>query len=132
MGSEGSGSDLLDGMLARKTGPTIYGAIIDPLCDKLFFFVNYEYWPQKNTTALQLSTMPTELERAALARLPAPESIGAVYMLYAFESQADRLGVMPDEIVVLFDSVFRLDALQRGNDRGGHGSAWYTLIKREA
>ncbi|MCL5774736.1 MAG: CDP-alcohol phosphatidyltransferase family protein [Patescibacteria group bacterium] len=32
-------SDLLDGMLARKTGPTIYGAIIDPLCDKLFFFV---------------------------------------------------------------------------------------------
>ena len=32
-------SDLLDGMLARKTGPTLYGAIIDPLCDKLFFFV---------------------------------------------------------------------------------------------
>lgn len=32
-------SDLLDGMLARKTGPTIYGAIIDPVCDKVFFLV---------------------------------------------------------------------------------------------
>lgn len=32
-------SDLLDGMLARKTGPTIYGAIIDPLCDKMFFIL---------------------------------------------------------------------------------------------
>ena len=56
----------------------------------------------------------------------------AIYMLYAFESQADRRGVMPDEIVMLFDPAFRLDALQRGSDRGGHGSAWYTLSKREA
>jgi len=32
-------SDLLDGMLARKTGPTIYGAIIDPVCDKMFFLI---------------------------------------------------------------------------------------------
>ena len=44
-------SDLLDGMLARKTGPTLYGAIIDPLCDKLFFFVCViAYMPMFNQT----------------------------------------------------------------------------------
>lgn len=32
-------SDLSDGMLARKTGPTVYGAILDPICDKFFFFL---------------------------------------------------------------------------------------------
>lgn len=32
-------SDLLDGMLARKTGPTLYGAILDPVCDKMFFLL---------------------------------------------------------------------------------------------
>ena len=55
----------------------------------------------------------------------------AIYMLYAFESQAVRPGVMPDEAVMLFDPAFRLDALQR-SERSGHRSAWYTLSKREA
>jgi hypothetical protein len=32
--------------------------------DKLFFFWNQEFWPQKTTNALQFSTMPTALERA--------------------------------------------------------------------
>ena len=56
---------------------------------------------------------------------------GAITMLYAFEPQADRRGVAPDEIAALFDPAYRLDALRRGSDRNGRGSAWYTLIKRE-
>ena len=32
--------------------------------EKLFFFWNQEFWPQKTTNALQNSTVPTELERA--------------------------------------------------------------------
>lgn len=32
--------------------------------EKLFFFWNHEYWPQKSTNALQYSTVPTDLERA--------------------------------------------------------------------
>jgi len=31
--------------------------------EKLFFFWNHEYWPNKTTSALQNSTLPTELER---------------------------------------------------------------------
>jgi hypothetical protein len=57
---------------------------------------------------------------------------GAIYMLYAFEPQADRRGVALDEIATLFDPAYRLDTLRRGSDRVGRGSAWYTLIKREA
>ena len=57
---------------------------------------------------------------------------GAIYMLYAFEPQADRRGVAPDEIAALFDPAYRLDGMRRGSDRNGRGSAWYTLIKREA
>jgi SAM-dependent methyltransferase len=57
---------------------------------------------------------------------------GAIYMLYAFEPQADRTGVALDEIAALFDAAYRLDAMRRGSDRNGRGSAWYTLIKREA
>jgi len=57
---------------------------------------------------------------------------GAVYMLYAFEPQADRRGVALDEIAALFDPAYRLDTLRRDSDRRGRGSAWYTLIKREA
>jgi hypothetical protein len=57
---------------------------------------------------------------------------GAIYMLYAFEPQADRTGVALDEIAALFDPAYRLDGLRRGSDRNGRGSAWYTLIKREA
>ena len=57
---------------------------------------------------------------------------GAIYMLYAFEPRANGLGVALDETAMLFDPAFRLDAMRRGSDRSGHGSAWYTLIKREA
>ncbi len=57
---------------------------------------------------------------------------GGIYMLYAFEPQADRLGVALDEIAALFDRAYRLDGMRRGADRGGRGSAWYTLIKRNA
>ena len=57
---------------------------------------------------------------------------GAIYMLYAFEPQADGRGVALDEIAALFDPAYRLDALRRGSDRNGRGSTWYTLLKREA
>jgi hypothetical protein len=57
---------------------------------------------------------------------------GAIYMLYAFEPQPDRAGVALDEIAVVFDPAYRLDGMRRGSDRNGRGSAWYTLIKREA
>jgi cyclopropane fatty-acyl-phospholipid synthase-like methyltransferase len=57
---------------------------------------------------------------------------GAIYMLYAFEPQPDRAGVSMDEIAALFDPTFRLDAMRRGSDRVGRGSAWYTLAKRAA
>lgn len=57
---------------------------------------------------------------------------GAIYMLYAFEPQADRAGVALDEIAALFDPAYRLDAMKSGSDRHGRRSAWYTLIKREA
>ncbi len=67
---------------------------------------------------------------------------GAIYMLYAFEPQADtygassrRAGVALDEIAALFDPAYRLDGMRRGSDRSGdrngRGSAWYTLIKRD-
>jgi cyclopropane fatty-acyl-phospholipid synthase-like methyltransferase len=57
---------------------------------------------------------------------------GAIYMLYAFEPQGDRAGVALDEIAALFDPAYRLDAMRKGSDGIGRGSAWYTLIKREA
>ncbi len=57
---------------------------------------------------------------------------GAIYMLYAFEPQADRAGVALDEIAALFDPAYRLEGMRRGGDRNGRGSAWYTLIKRDA
>jgi len=57
---------------------------------------------------------------------------GAIYMLYAFEPQPDRAGVALDEIAALFDPAYRLDGMRRSSDHGGRGSAWYTLIKREA
>jgi cyclopropane fatty-acyl-phospholipid synthase-like methyltransferase len=57
---------------------------------------------------------------------------GAVYMLYAFEPQSDGRGVGLDEIAALFDPAYRLETLRRGSDRAQRGSAWYTLVKREA
>ncbi len=65
---------------------------------------------------------------SALTELLKP---GAIYMLYAFEPQADRRGVALDEIAALFDPAYRLETLRRGSDRARRGSAWYTLIKRE-
>src|SRR5512139_2046316 len=50
---------------------------------------------------------------------------GAIYMLYAFEPQADRQGVALDEIAALFDPAYRMDGMRRGQDGNGRGSAWY-------
>jgi cyclopropane fatty-acyl-phospholipid synthase-like methyltransferase len=57
---------------------------------------------------------------------------GGIYRLYAFEPQADRRGVALDEIAALFDPSYRLDGMRRGSDSSGRGSAWYTLVKRDA
>jgi len=57
---------------------------------------------------------------------------GAIYMLYAFEPQADRRGVALDEIAALFDQAYKLEGMRHGGDRNGRASAWYTLIKRTA
>ncbi len=57
---------------------------------------------------------------------------GAIYMLYAFEPQADRRGVALDEIAALFDRAYQLEAMRRGNDSSRQrASAWYTLVKRD-
>jgi SAM-dependent methyltransferase len=68
------------------------------------------------------------------------EHVGATYLRRACASllsslgtpQADRAGVALDEIAALFDPAYRLDGMRRGSDRHGRGSAWYTLIKRDA
>jgi cyclopropane fatty-acyl-phospholipid synthase-like methyltransferase len=75
--------------------------------------------------------LDAEARRRYASALTAVLKPGAIYMLYAFEPQADRRGVAPDEIAALFDPAYRLDTLRRGSDRHGRGSAWYTLIKRE-
>lgn len=31
-------SDMLDGYIARRTRPTSFGALLDPVCDRVFFF----------------------------------------------------------------------------------------------
>jgi hypothetical protein len=76
--------------------------------------------------------LSAEARRRYVSVLTAVLKPGAIYMLYAFELQADRRGVALDEIATLFDPAYRLDTLRRGSDRKGRGSAWYTLIKREA
>ncbi|HZO53899.1 MAG TPA: TonB-dependent receptor [Bryobacteraceae bacterium] len=45
-------------------GPVYIPKLLERSRDKLFFFWNHEYWPSKTTSAIQTSTMPTELERA--------------------------------------------------------------------
>jgi cyclopropane fatty-acyl-phospholipid synthase-like methyltransferase len=75
-------------------------------------------------------SLTTESRRRYVAALTAVLRPGAVYMLYAFEPQADRRGVALDEIAALFDRIYRLDELRHGTERGGRSSAWYTLIKR--
>jgi phosphatidylglycerophosphate synthase len=54
-------SDLLDGLLARKTGPTIYGAIIDPICDKMFFLVCVMAYRQAFNPTVFWALVPLEL-----------------------------------------------------------------------
>ena len=76
--------------------------------------------------------LKAEARQRYVSTLTAVLKPGAIYMLYAFEPQADRAGVALDEIAALFDPAFRLDGMRRGSDRNGRGSAWYTLIKREA
>ncbi len=72
-----------------------------------------------------------EARQRYVAALTAVLKPGAIYMLYAFEPQADRAGVALDEIAALFDQAYRLDGMRRGSDRHGRGSAWYTLVKRD-
>jgi cyclopropane fatty-acyl-phospholipid synthase-like methyltransferase len=76
--------------------------------------------------------LKAEARRRYVSALAGVLKPGAIYMLYAFEPQPDRAGVALDEIAALFDPAYRLDGMRRGSDRGGRGSAWYTLIKREA
>jgi cyclopropane fatty-acyl-phospholipid synthase-like methyltransferase len=81
--------------------------------------------------------LKAEARQRYVAALTGVLKPGAIYMLYAFEPQADRRGVALEEIAALFDPAYRLDAMRRGADRGGsdgigRGSAWYTLIKRDA
>ncbi|CAG0932271.1 cobalt-precorrin-6B (C15)-methyltransferase [Thermoflexales bacterium] len=71
-----------------------------------------------------------EARQRYVAALTAVLKPGAIYMLYAFEPQVDRVGVALDEIAALFDAAYRLDGMRRGEERHGRGSAWYTLIKR--
>jgi SAM-dependent methyltransferase len=73
-----------------------------------------------------------EARQRYVAALTAVLKPGALYMLYAFEPQADRAGVALDEIAALFDAAYRLDGMRRGSDRNGRGSAWYTLVKRDS
>jgi hypothetical protein len=44
-------------------GPAYVPGLFNRSRDKLFFFWNHEYWPNKTTSALQRITVPTELER---------------------------------------------------------------------
>jgi SAM-dependent methyltransferase len=75
--------------------------------------------------------LKAEARQRYVAALTGVLKPGAIYMLYAFEPQADRRGVALGEIAALFDLAFRLDTLRRGSDHRGRGSAWYTLTKRE-
>jgi ubiquinone/menaquinone biosynthesis C-methylase UbiE len=75
--------------------------------------------------------LKAEARQRYVAALTGVLKPGAMYMLYAFEPQADGRGVALDEIAALFDLAYRLDGMRQGSDRGGRGSAWYTLIKRD-
>jgi cyclopropane fatty-acyl-phospholipid synthase-like methyltransferase len=76
--------------------------------------------------------LKAEARQRYVAALTTALKPGAIYMLYAFEPQADRAGVALDEIAALFDPAYRLEAMRRGSDRNERGSAWYTLTKRAA
>lgn len=74
--------------------------------------------------------LEVEARQRYVSGLTAVLKPGAIYMLYAFEPQADRRGVALDEIAALFDHAYKLEGMRRGGDRNGRASAWYTLIKR--
>jgi SAM-dependent methyltransferase len=52
---------------------------------------------------------------------------GAIYMLYGFDASAARRGVSADEVAARFAEGFLVQTVQRGGDRNGWPSAWYTL-----
>lgn len=79
-----------------------------------------------------LHNLKAEARQRYVAALTGVLKPGAIYMLYAFEPQTDRRGVALDEIAALFDPAYRLEGMRRGSDRNGRGSAWYTLVKRDA
>lgn len=76
--------------------------------------------------------LEAEARKRYVSGLTAVLKPGAIYMLYAFEPQADRRGVAMDEIAALFDQAYKLEGMRRGGDRNGRASAWYTLMKRVA
>ena len=76
--------------------------------------------------------LDAEARKRYVSGLTAVLKPGALYMLYAFEPQADRRGVALDEIAALFDQAYKLEGMRHGGDRNGRASAWYTLMKRVA
>jgi len=76
--------------------------------------------------------LEAEARKRYVSGLTAVLKPGALYMLYAFEPQADRRGVALDEIAALFDQAYKLEGMRHGGDRNGRASAWYTLMKRVA
>ncbi len=74
----------------------------------------------------------SEARARYVAALTAVLKSGAIYMLYAFEPDADGRGVGMDEIARLFDRDYKLEGLRHGGDRNSRKSAWYTFMKREA
>ncbi len=77
--------------------------------------------------------LEADARRRYVSGLTAVLKPGAIYMLYAFEPQADGHGVALEEIADRFDPMYRLDSLRRGGDRSRQrASAWYTLVKRDS
>ncbi len=52
---------------------------------------------------------------------------GAIYLLYGFDASDTRRGVSADEVAARFAEGFLVQTVQRGGDRNGRPSAWYTL-----
>ena len=61
---------------------------------------------------------------AALLEVTRP---GAIYMLYGFDASDTRRGISTDEVAARFAEGFLLQTVQRGGDRNGQPSTWYTL-----
>jgi len=52
---------------------------------------------------------------------------GAIYMVYGFDASFTRRGVSAAEVAAHFAEGFLVQTIQRGGDRNGQPSAWYTL-----